>query len=95
MDTAIIAAENIGYKYPKNEQSAIDDVTLSIAPGEIFTLLGPNGAGKSTMIRMLSDLILPQDWYITICGQNMRSQEVKARPPLVWCLAMNEHSTTD
>ncbi len=78
-DIGMIEAKNIGYKYPKKEQSAVDDVTLSIAPGEIFTLLGPNGAGKSTMIRLLSGLILPQHGHITICGQNMRSQEVKAR----------------
>jgi ABC-2 type transport system ATP-binding protein len=38
---------------------AVDDLTMSVEPGEVFGFLGPNGAGKSTTIRMLLGLIRP------------------------------------
>jgi ABC-2 type transport system ATP-binding protein len=38
---------------------AVDNVSFSVAKGEIFGFLGPNGAGKSTTIRMLNGLLLP------------------------------------
>ena len=33
--------------------AAVDDLTFSVKPGEVFGLLGPNGAGKTTTLRML------------------------------------------
>lgn len=48
---------------------AVNDVTLEIRPGEIFGLLGPNGAGKSTTIRMLNNIIQPDEGAITYDGE--------------------------
>jgi ABC-2 type transport system ATP-binding protein len=39
--------------------TAVDGVSFSVLPGEVFGLLGPNGAGKSTLIRMLTTLLPP------------------------------------
>ena len=39
--------------------TAVDDLNLSIAEGEIFGFLGPNGAGKTTTIRMMMGLLKP------------------------------------
>ena len=38
---------------------AVDDLSFSVAQGEIFGLIGPNGAGKTTTIRMMMDIIKP------------------------------------
>jgi ABC-2 type transport system ATP-binding protein len=48
---------------------ALDALTLTVAPGEIFGFLGPNGAGKTTTIRLLLDLIRPTGGGVRIFGQ--------------------------
>jgi len=49
--------------------TAVDDVTLNVAPGQFFGFLGPNGAGKSTTIKMLTGLLEPSAGSIEILGQ--------------------------
>ena len=46
----------------------LDDVSLSVAPGEAVALLGVNGAGKTTLIRALFDLVRPDAGSIRIAG---------------------------
>src|SRR5881296_1925365 len=48
---------------------AVDDVTFEVRRGEVFGLLGPNGAGKTTLIRMLIDIIAPDDGRILLDGR--------------------------
>ena len=38
---------------------AVDDLSFSVQPGEVYGLLGPNGAGKTTTLRMLLGLLQP------------------------------------
>ncbi|HZU47401.1 MAG TPA: ATP-binding cassette domain-containing protein, partial [Mycobacterium sp.] len=47
---------------------AVDDLTMSVPPGEVFGFLGPNGAGKSTTIRLLLGLIRPTAGSAEIFG---------------------------
>jgi ABC-2 type transport system ATP-binding protein len=49
--------------------AAVENVTLSVAPGQFFGFLGPNGAGKSTTIKMLTGLLEPSAGTIEILGQ--------------------------
>lgn len=51
---------------------AVDHLTLSVKPGEIFGLLGPNGAGKTTTIDMLSGLSIPTSGEVWVMGYNVR-----------------------
>ncbi|HTU26334.1 MAG TPA: ATP-binding cassette domain-containing protein [Pirellulales bacterium] len=49
---------------------AIDQLSLSIAAGEVTGLVGPDGAGKTTLIRLLAGLMLPSAGQITVCGDD-------------------------
>jgi ABC-2 type transport system ATP-binding protein len=47
---------------------AVDDVSFSVAAGEVFGFLGPNGAGKTTTVRMLGTLIAPTSGSAVVAG---------------------------
>lgn len=47
---------------------AVDHVNFEVNRGEIFSLLGPNGAGKTTIIRMILDILRPDDGQIHVLG---------------------------
>src|SRR5437899_1096656 len=58
---------------------ALDGLSLTIAPGEIFGLLGPNGSGKSTAIRLLLGFLRPTLGTSTIAGHDCWRDSVAAR----------------
>ncbi|SFD78761.1 ABC transporter ATP-binding protein [Thermophagus xiamenensis] len=62
----IIEVEGLTKKY--GDYTAVDNLNLSIAKGEVFGLLGPNGAGKSTTILMLLGLTEPNSGRAKVCG---------------------------
>lgn len=49
-------------------KTAVEDVTFSVAPGELLALLGPNGAGKSTTIKMLTGILVPTSGEVSVAG---------------------------
>ena len=51
--------------------TALDAVTLSVRPGEVFGLIGPNGSGKSSLLRLLAGLKRPQSGAVEIEGQDI------------------------
>jgi ABC-2 type transport system ATP-binding protein len=58
---------------------ALDDVSLEIAPGEIFGLLGPNGAGKTTFIKCLLGLLRPDAGTVTLMGRPATDPHARRR----------------
>jgi ABC-2 type transport system ATP-binding protein len=63
-----IQLNGLSKKYRSAETYALHDVSLTVAPGEVYGFLGANGAGKSTTIRSLLNFIQPTDGTATILG---------------------------
>ncbi len=49
--------------------TALEDINLSIAPGEFVSLIGPSGCGKSTLLRVVGDLIKPTAGVVEVNGK--------------------------
>ena len=56
---------------PARETLALDDVTFSVEPGEVFGLLGPNGSGKTTCLKLLSTILSPTAGRAVVCGHDV------------------------
>ncbi len=71
--------------------TALDEVNLTVAEGELFGLLGPNGAGKTTLIKILTTLLLPTSGRAFVDGLDVTSdaQAVRTRINMV---SGGEHS---
>jgi ABC-2 type transport system ATP-binding protein len=65
----MIETRNLTKKY--GELTAVDNLNLSIARGELFSLLGLNGAGKTTTIKMLCSLIKPSEGSARVMGKDL------------------------
>jgi ABC-2 type transport system ATP-binding protein len=59
---------------------AVDELTLSIAPGELFGLVGPDGAGKTTTLRLLAGLLDVGAGEATVLGFDLKSQAEAIKP---------------
>jgi ABC-2 type transport system ATP-binding protein len=53
------------------DKVAVNDLSFSVAKGEIFGLIGPNGAGKTTTIRMMMDILKPDSGEVAILGEKL------------------------
>ena len=54
-----VEADAVSFRYPGQEQLALDGVTLTLRAGQVVALVGENGSGKSTLAKMLTGLYLP------------------------------------
>jgi ABC-type multidrug transport system ATPase subunit len=62
---------NIVKTYNKGKTLAVDDVSFSVAKGEMFGLIGPDGAGKTSLFRILTTLLLPDKGSASVVGYDV------------------------
>jgi ABC-2 type transport system ATP-binding protein len=73
----MITTKNLSKRY--GDILAVDDLTFSVAPGEVLGFLGANGAGKSTTMRMIAGFIAPSAGEVTVCGHDIERAPVAAK----------------
>ena len=69
----MIALRNVSKTY--GDHRAVDNVSFTANPGEIFGLLGPNGAGKTTAIRILMNILVPDAGEVMIFDRHMQEED--------------------
>ena len=75
-----------------DELKAVDDVSVTIKKGEIFSLIGPNGSGKTTIIKVIAGLLQPTGGEVVVYGSNISEDPIKSKSqigyipdePTVW-----------
>jgi ABC-2 type transport system ATP-binding protein len=77
MPDPIVSVSNLTYRY--GERVALDDLSLAVAPGEIFGFLGPNGSGKTTLFRILSTLIPAPAGAVRMFGRDVATDTAEVR----------------
>src|SRR5660397_39425 len=70
--------KSFGWRPGKRVQ-AVEDLSLEVAAGQVYGFLGPNGAGKTTTIRMLLDLIRPDQGDVFLFGRHIRRERTVLR----------------
>ena len=78
--TALIEIAGLTKRF--GQFTAVDDVSFSVARGEVLGFLGPNGAGKSTTMRMLAGFVTPSAGTARICGHDVQEDSLAARKTL-------------
>ena len=76
---AKVELENVARRYEVGggTLTALEDATVTIAPGEFCVVLGPSGSGKTTMLNMIGALDTPTEGRVTIGGQEITSASRK------------------
>jgi ABC-2 type transport system ATP-binding protein len=73
----MITTKNLTKRY--GDKLAVNDLTFSVAPGEVLGFLGANGAGKSTTMRMIAGFISPTAGQVSVCGHDIEEAPVQAK----------------
>ncbi len=67
-----ITFEQVTFRYPTGQRQVLEEISLSIAPGEVVALVGENGSGKTTLIKLLCRFYDPQGGRITVDGIDLK-----------------------
>jgi NitT/TauT family transport system ATP-binding protein len=72
----VVELAGVTKKFPRGNVTALQDIHLTVAPGEFVSLIGPSGCGKSTLLRVIGDLIEPTSGTITVNGKSARRARI-------------------
>jgi len=73
----MIELENVTKRF--GDLTAVDRLSLTVPPGELFAFLGPNGAGKTTTIKLITGLLRPDEGCIRLCGHDVQRDYIRAK----------------
>ncbi|TDD36352.1 thiol reductant ABC exporter subunit CydD [Nonomuraea terrae] len=71
-----IRLEHVTVRYPGRDTAALEDVCLTIAPGERVALVGESGGGKSTLLHLILGFVPPSDGRVLIDGTDLRDLDL-------------------
>lgn len=75
----MIEINGVSKSYGGGTKKAVDNLSLTVKPGEIFGFLGPNGAGKTTTLKMIVGLLRPDSGSVRINGYDITAQPLEAK----------------
>jgi branched-chain amino acid transport system ATP-binding protein len=70
---SLLSLENLGIQF--GGIRAVDDVSLDVVPGEVFTIIGPNGAGKTTIFNLISRIYDPSFGKLYFDGRDITTEK--------------------
>jgi ABC-2 type transport system ATP-binding protein len=73
----MISIKNLTKQY--GPLTAVNNLSLEVAPGEIFGFLGPNGAGKTTTIKIMAGILAPTTGDVELCGISIQREPSRAK----------------
>ena len=74
---SVISVDRVTKRF--SDHTAVKQFSLEVPQGAVFGLLGPNGAGKTTTIRMIMDIIRPDEGRVTLFGGAGTGRDLSAR----------------
>jgi ABC-2 type transport system ATP-binding protein len=77
MNHAAVSIQNLGFNYPGQPITCLNNISLEVAAGERFGLFGPNGAGKTTLLNCMTGLLNYQHGSIQLFGNEVKNNRKK------------------
>ena len=74
----MLALKCVGVSKVFGRRAVLEDVTLTVAPGEIYGLVGRNGAGKSTLLKIIAGFLAPSAGSVEVCGEMLEPCQTSA-----------------
>jgi NitT/TauT family transport system ATP-binding protein len=74
-----VQVTGVGKVFPvakRGTVTALEDIDLTVAPGEFVSLIGPSGCGKSTLMRLIADLDQPTTGTVSVFGKTARQARI-------------------
>jgi ABC-type sugar transport system ATPase subunit len=78
--TAALEVERLSFAYAGGGRSAVSDLSLAVAPGEVLAVVGPSGSGKSTFLRLVAGLLEPTSGTVKVSGRDLAGSSPESRP---------------
>lgn len=85
----LLTLENLTYRYQKNGRLVLDDVSVTINKGEMFSIVGKNGAGKSTLSKAICGFITPQTGKMNWQNEDFTQFSIKERADKIGFVMQN------